>query len=68
MKYIIRLALIISAIQITTNVCTAQNSINAAGGNANGSGGSVAFSVGQVVYTTIKRYLCNYLHGCAANL
>lgn len=54
MKYIIRLALIISVIQITTNVCTAQNSINAAGGNANGSGGSVAFSVGQVVYTTIK--------------
>ncbi|MFN4233395.1 MAG: T9SS type A sorting domain-containing protein [Bacteroidia bacterium] len=30
----------------------AQQSANAAGGDASGSGGSVAFSVGQVVYTT----------------
>lgn len=30
----------------------AQETISAAGGNASGSGGTVAFSVGQVVYTT----------------
>lgn len=30
----------------------AQESANSAGGNASGGGGSVAFSVGQVVYTT----------------
>jgi|LauGreDrversion4_2_1035121.scaffolds.fasta_scaffold65010_2 hypothetical protein len=54
MKYIIRIALIFSVIQFITNVCNAQNSTNAAGGIATGSGGSVAFSIGQVVYTTIK--------------
>jgi opacity protein-like surface antigen len=30
----------------------AQESVNAAGGNATGSGGTVAYSIGQVVYTT----------------
>lgn len=30
----------------------AQTSVNASGGNATGSGGSVAYSIGQVVYTT----------------
>ncbi len=30
----------------------AQESVNATGGNASGSGGAVAYSVGQVVYTT----------------
>lgn len=30
----------------------AQESVNASGGNASGSGGTVAYSVGQVVYTT----------------
>lgn len=30
----------------------AQESVNAIGGNASGSGGTVAYSVGQVVYTT----------------
>jgi len=30
----------------------AQESVNATGGNASGSGGTVAYSVGQVVYTT----------------
>ena len=54
MSYFIRITLIISAIQFATNICNAQNSINAAGGSATGSGGSVAFSIGQVVYTTIK--------------
>ncbi len=31
---------------------TAQESVNATGGNASGSGGSVGYSVGQVVYTS----------------
>jgi len=31
---------------------SAQESINATGGNASGSGGSASYSVGQVVYTT----------------
>ncbi|MGC8754863.1 MAG: hypothetical protein ACP5QJ_07625, partial [Thermosulfidibacteraceae bacterium] len=30
----------------------AQESVNATGGNASGNGGTVAYSVGQVVYTT----------------
>ena len=30
----------------------AQQSVNASGGDANGAGGTVAYSVGQVVYTT----------------
>ncbi len=30
----------------------AQESVNATGGDATGSGGTVAYSVGQVVYTT----------------
>ena len=30
----------------------AQNAVPATGGNASGSGGTVAYSVGQVVYTT----------------
>jgi Secretion system C-terminal sorting domain len=33
-------------------LCQAQESINANGGNATGTGGSVAYSIGQVVYTT----------------
>lgn len=32
----------------------AQTSVNASGGDASGSGGSVAYSVGQVVYTAIS--------------
>jgi len=32
----------------------AQESVNATGGNASGNGGTVAYSVGQVVYTTNK--------------
>ncbi len=34
------------------STATAQTSVNATGGDASGSGGSVAYSVGQVVYTT----------------
>jgi hypothetical protein len=33
---------------------TAQESVNATGGNASGSGGSASFSFGQVAYTTIS--------------
>lgn len=32
----------------------AQESLNASGNDANGSGGKVAYSVGQIVYTTIS--------------
>ena len=34
------------------SIAQAQESINSAGGNAKGSGGTVAYSIGQVVYTT----------------
>ncbi|MDD4385772.1 MAG: T9SS type A sorting domain-containing protein [Bacteroidales bacterium] len=34
------------------SVATAQEGINAAGGDASGSGGSASYSVGQMVYTT----------------
>lgn len=37
---------------LATNLAKAQESTNSSGGDATGSGGSVAFSVGQVVYTT----------------
>lgn len=33
-------------------IATAQNSANTSGGDATGNGGTVAYSVGQVVYTT----------------
>lgn len=33
-------------------IAQAQESINTSGGNATGSGGTVAYSIGQVVYTT----------------
>lgn len=35
-----------------TGLAHAQESVNATGGDATGSGGTVAYSVGQVVYTT----------------
>lgn len=37
---------------LATNLAKAQESTNSSGGDATGSGGSVAFSVGQVGYTT----------------
>ncbi len=40
-----------SALLLMSGVC-AQDSSNSAGGDASGAGGSVAYSVGQVVYTT----------------
>lgn len=35
-----------------TGLAQAQESVNASGGDATGSGGTVAYSIGQVVYTT----------------
>ncbi|MCX8055438.1 MAG: T9SS type A sorting domain-containing protein, partial [Ignavibacteria bacterium] len=43
---------IISILVLSLVELQAQESINAAGGNASGSGGSVSYSVGQVFYTT----------------
>ncbi len=40
------------ALLLVANMAPAQETTNASGGDATGSGGSVAFSVGQVVYTT----------------
>jgi len=39
------------ALLLVANMASAQESTNASGGDATGSGGSVAYSVGQVVYT-----------------
>ena len=43
---------IVTAYLTWTNIGQAQESINASGGDAIGNGGSVAYSVGQVLYTT----------------
>lgn len=40
------------AILLSASFAQAQESANASGGDATGSGGTVAYSVGQVVYTT----------------
>jgi hypothetical protein len=40
------------AFAFSLSTVSAQESVNATGGNASGSGGSVSYSVGQVVYTT----------------
>jgi hypothetical protein len=40
------------ALLLVANMAPAQETTNASGGDATGSGGSVAYSVGQVVYTT----------------
>lgn len=44
------IAVLLSGLQLTG--LQAQESINVTGGDATGSGGSVAYSIGQVVYTT----------------
>ena len=36
------------------NFAQAQESINAAGGEATGSGGQMSFSIGEIIYTTIN--------------
>ena len=40
------------AFTFSLSTVSAQESVNATGGNASGGGGSVSYSVGQVVYTT----------------
>jgi len=42
----------LSAFIFAHSLVSAQESVNAAGGNASGSGGSVSYSVGQVAYQT----------------
>ena len=49
--YIIRLLILTIGLS-WSDFAQAQQSSNAAGGDATGSGGSVAYSVGQIVYTT----------------
>lgn len=44
-------ALLVSGL-LWAGLAQAQESANASGGNATGSGGSIAYSVGQVIYTT----------------
>ena len=44
--------LLLAAGLLWTGLAQAQESTNATGGDASGSGGTVAYSVGQVVYTT----------------
>jgi hypothetical protein len=43
---------LIFSILCCSRIVLAQESVNASGGDAKGAGGSVAYSVGQVVYTT----------------
>jgi hypothetical protein len=45
------IALLIAGL-LWAGLAQAQQSVNASGGDATGSGGSVAYSIGQVVYTT----------------
>jgi hypothetical protein len=46
------IALLLAAGLFWAGLAQAQESTNATGGNATGTGGTVAYSVGQVVYTT----------------
>lgn len=39
---------------VYTNILNAQISVNTAGGDASGSGGTVAYTVGEVVYTSVN--------------
>ena len=50
MKKMKTVALLLLVFGITT--AQAQQAITATGGNASGSGGTIAYSVGQIVYTT----------------
>jgi Secretion system C-terminal sorting domain len=51
-KHVIRPIALLAAGLLWAGMTHAQESANAAGGDATGTGGSVAYSVGQVVYTT----------------
>lgn len=44
--------ILVSVFTFSGTVITAQQSVNASGGNASGTGGNVSYSVGQIVYTT----------------
>ncbi len=52
-KFSLRL-LITSSTIFLGNICFGQYSLNAAGGNGTGNGGSVAYSIGQMVFTSQK--------------
>lgn len=55
MKKTINLKLSASALLVFAfTAATAQDAVPAAGGDANGAGGSAAYSVGQVVYTSVS--------------
>ena len=47
-----RLILLLATVLLWAGLAQAQESVNASGGDATGSGGTVAYSIGQVVYTT----------------
>lgn len=47
-----RSILLLTAGLLWAGLAQAQESVNASGGDATGSGGTVAYSIGQVVYTT----------------
>jgi hypothetical protein len=44
--------LLLATVLLWAGLAQAQESVNASGGDATGSGGTVAYSIGQVVYTT----------------
>ena len=48
----LNLSLFFLLVFLSFNTLTAQESINSSGGDATGSGGTLAYSLGQVVYTT----------------
>jgi len=52
MKNKSRPILLLATLLLWVGFVQAQESVNASGGNAIGNGGTVAYSVGQVVYTT----------------
>lgn len=49
--------ILIATGMLWVSLAQAQESVNTSGGDASGSGGTVAYSVGQVVYTTNTDYL-----------
>ena len=51
MKNKSRPILLLATLLLWVGFVQAQESVNASGGNAIGSGGTVAYSIGQVVYT-----------------
>jgi hypothetical protein len=50
----LKLILITTLVLVCMNLVKAQVSINTSGNDASGSGGSVAYSIGQIAYTTNK--------------